>query len=107
MFFEQIIDLNNNGSAEATEPVVRAFRVTDGSFYDTDGVANGQVTVQLNSHDLLGRDHAPGNYLMKATTSADKTVYPFAVTAVSQAQTLSGSLTDGISQLPGLSPTSR
>lgn len=101
VLFEQIVDINNNGSVDTNDPIVRAIRVVDGSSADSDGVADGQVNVELGSYDLLGRDHAPGNYLLRATSDGDVTTYPFTVTAVSQSQTLAGTLTDGSSPLAG------
>jgi len=56
---EKVVDLNNNGVADAVEPVVRSFIVTDGQMPiicgrtnlnvpgDTDGLANGQIKVDL------------------------------------------------------------
>ena len=76
VYIERVYDANGNDQADAGEPVVGAFKVTDGvapagafGAGDIDGAADGSVTVELNgqdSHDLL---HLPANRISGAGIS--------------------------------------
>jgi len=107
---EQVIDLDQNGLVGADEPVVRRFNFTDGVLVsnlnlqsDLDGLADGSMTSSLNYHFINDRYHAPAQYLFLVSAGAESAAAEFDVTAVSQLQTISGTITDELSRpLPGV-----
>lgn len=105
---EQYIDTNRNGLIDAGDYVIRSFKVRDGIVSsnpniqgDTDGTDNGIVATSLGY--LLNNDlyHAPGHYIFKATSGSESATTTFVIDPVNEAQTVSGTITDGTIAIPG------
>ncbi|NJC87677.1 MAG: carboxypeptidase regulatory-like domain-containing protein [Desulfuromonas sp.] len=99
IFVEQLLDLNSNGQADAGEPSIRSFAVTDGVVSDNanvpgdiDGVADGVINVKLLYTNPLDMLHAPANYLFVLSDGAQTAVAALTVTPVSQLQTVTGTV---------------
>ncbi len=106
---EVIHDDNGNGTADASEPAVKIFEVTDGQGmdayprvpYDEDLATDGSITTSLPYYDP---PHAAGSYILKATdlTNANVAENAFTITPAAKATYLSGTVIDGGSNpLPG------
>ena len=109
VLFEQLADLNGNGQVDAGEPVVRSFTVTDGVAPalpnrpgDGDGAVNGVILTRLDLRDNLDRFHAPGDYLVRASSSLGSLVKPLRLSQVIQPQAVSGSVRKGTQPAPGV-----
>ena len=105
---EQLIDSNQNGIADIGEPVVRSFKLIDGTASgnpnvqgDEDGLANSSITTMLNYFNVHDRYHAPGAYVFRVSADTGTVGALFAVNAVSRLQTLSGWISDGTNAIPG------
>jgi|GEM_PF-1861810 len=104
----QAVDLNANGTADAGEPVVRSFSVTDGVASsnpnvqgDEDGAADGAITTTLNYLNTLDLYHAPAGYVFQVTAGPVSTQAALAVQPAVEPQTISGLVTDGLNPVPG------
>ncbi len=105
---EQVVDIDQNGAADAGEPVIRSFAVTDGTTSanpnvqgDEDGAINGTIATTLKYFDVLDRYHAPGAYVFRAVAGANVAEESFTIDPVGQPQTIVGIVTDGTSPVPG------
>lgn len=104
----QVLDLDGNGLADADEPVVRRFFVTDGVAPDNpnlpadgDGSANGSIVTVLDYRFVNDRYHAPGRYLFTAATPAGDAVAGLNVAAIAASQSLGGTVRDEQGQAVG------
>ena len=98
---QKFLDLNTNGVIDATDWLVQQFQLTDGQAGmviggivnsnvpgDTDGVANGQITAQLNFQNgdfmqnivgqYLFKLSSPGNHFTPITNLFNVTNFPYA-----------------------------
>jgi hypothetical protein len=105
---EQIVDVDNDGVVDAGEPALRSFAVTDGVagsnsnvLGDSDGAADGSITVVLNLRDAWDIHHVPGNFLFWASDGSRTGADTFAVTVTLGSQSISGTVTDGTNPVPG------
>ncbi len=105
---EQFVDANRNDVIDQGDYVVRSFKVTDGTASinpniqgDEDGAANSKVVTGFNYNLLSDPYHAPGKYLVRATQGADLATAALVVGAVSQVQTISGTVMGGSNPVPG------
>jgi PKD repeat protein len=106
---EQVVDVDQNGTADAGEPVIRSFTVTDGTASinpniqrDEDGAINGTIATTLNFYDVLDRYHAPGDYVFRAVVGSNTAETSFTINPVGQTQTISGTVTDGTDPVAGV-----
>jgi hypothetical protein len=98
---EQLLDLDRDGAADSSEPVVRRFLVSDGSRADSpnipgdfDGTADGKMTVVLNGQFINDRYHAVGQYVFSARTAIDSASDVLSVMETVQPQELHGTVRD-------------
>ncbi|MCF6178488.1 MAG: carboxypeptidase regulatory-like domain-containing protein [Geopsychrobacter sp.] len=91
---EQFADLNDNSLVDAGEPVIRRLNLVDS---DNDKI----LVAAINMLDSLALDHAPGAYIFRAWDGMREAFVTFRVDAVSQSQTLSGRVTDGVAGIAG------
>lgn len=102
---EQQLDLNRNEVADAGEPVVRRFTLTDGLIdsdqnvpSDSDGLANGVIEARLSYQLVNDRFHAPAACLFRVAGDNSSTAAVFEVEEVSEMQAISGQVTDALGQ---------
>lgn len=102
--FERVADLNENGQADAGEPSLRTFKVTDGiqpilggalvnrnepGDDNLPGTGTIQVNLPFNAIDaILGRQ--AGKYIIRATGPSGEASKPFAITQPSFPQRVTG-----------------
>lgn len=105
---ELLIDSNQNGIVDPGESVIQSFKVTDGTTSinpnvqgDEDGFADKTITTTLNYFNTHDWPHAPGAYVFRVTAESGSAYAPLVVHAVSRTQTVSGSVSDGTTPLPG------
>jgi hypothetical protein len=105
---EQFVDANRNGSIDQGDYVVRFFKVTDGVMSavpdvpgDSDGTADGGVSIHLPSNLKGDIYHTAGQYLFRISQADKSYVTSFTVTAVSKSQSISGVASDGANPVPG------
>jgi hypothetical protein len=105
---EQYIDIDRNGLADQGEPVLRSFALADGTASaspnvqgDEDGVADGAITTTLNFYNNLDVYHALGQTVFRVVGEYGSSDSPLIVNAVLRAQSIAGTITDGLSPLPG------
>jgi hypothetical protein len=105
---EQFVDANRNGSIDQGDYVVRSFKVTDGVLSadpdvpgDSDGVADGGVSIHLPSNLKGDIYHTAGQYLFRIIQADKSYVTSFTVTAVSKSQSISGVVSDAANPVPG------
>jgi len=105
---EQFVDANRNGSIDQGDYVVRSFKVTDGVMSadpdvprDSDGTANGGISIHLPSNLKGDIYHTAGQYLFRISQADKSYITSFAVTAVSKSQSISGVVSDGANLVPG------
>ncbi len=105
---EQVVDADQDGLAGPGEPVIRSFELTDGNASanpnvqgDEDGLVDGTITTSLNFYNPLDRPHAAGHTVFRVVGAYGSTVTPLVVSAVPQAQSIAGTIGNGMSLMPG------
>lgn len=101
-----VVDLNGNGSADVTEPVVHQIELKDGTRMvvggvrnwnvtgDEDGVLNGTIQARLRLAQLPEFGRLAGKYVWRATASEGAPQEKaFTVTQVDTGQQISGTVT--------------
>jgi len=108
VLIEQFIDANQNGVIDTGDALIRSFKLTDGISSanlnvqgDEDATANGAVTTTLSYYLTSDLYHAPGSYLFRATSGTNTSSTTCTVTQATQAQSVSGTVTDGANPVPG------
>jgi hypothetical protein len=106
---EQLVDINGNGSIDAGDYLVRSFALTDGITSgninlqgDEDAAADSGLVSTLDYNLLSDLYHAPGRYLFRITSGPDSALVPFAVTATTAPQSISGTVSAGSVPLAGV-----
>lgn len=107
------LDLNGNGSIDAGEPMMDAFKIADGGAMVIGGVTNlnapfdgnsttGAITTALNCPEALVMDNMVGQYVYKVISSGGQATAPFAVTNALLGQSVSGIVynSDGVTPFP-------
>ncbi|OGT99785.1 MAG: hypothetical protein A2X80_07740 [Geobacteraceae bacterium GWB2_52_12] len=108
VFIEQFVDANRNGMIDASDYVIRSFKVSDGVVSgnsnvqgDGDGAANSAISTTLNYFMQNDLYHAPGQYIFRASKETQIASAILTVSPVLQPQTISGTVTDGTNLVPG------
>jgi hypothetical protein len=109
---ELFMDFDGNGAVDTGEPLIRRFNVTDGQLPliggvrngnvpgDDDGVANGQLTVNVPYRKTNEPDHFSGQFVWRVsspTSQFSEVLSPLQVTSPSPAQpvTVTGTVIGG------------
>lgn len=99
-FVQQYVDVNQNGSVDPSDVVIRSFHVTDGVAAlvnpnmqgDEDGAADGQISTTLNYHALY-EYHCAGSYLFQATVGVESGGTTFTISPTLTSQSVYGNVT--------------
>ncbi len=108
---QKYLDLDGNGSIDAGEPMVDAFKITDGGAMVIGGITNlnvpfdrnstpGAITTTLNFVASLVVENMVGQYVYKVVSPSGRfspVTAPFGVTNGASAQSISGTIyTNGV-----------
>ncbi len=104
----QYPDLNDNGAVDPNELPFRLLTIVDGLAAsgpglpgDQDGTNDGQITTVLSFFDPLAAYHAPGNYVIRASSAQGQALRPLTIAPALQAQAVTGTVTDGSGPVAG------